>query len=217
MSMDLKKYHLLAALTAFVVLPLLFYAVGDVPRRSLLKESVSILTLLSFCLALSQFFLARSNEKAIRQFRMKHILRTHKVIAYSVLAVLLLHPLLVVLPRYFEAGVSPFDALVTMLTTFETPGLVLGMIAWCLMLILGVSAVFRIRIIKRLGIKYPAWRKFHGFLAIGFVVCAAWHAIDIGRHTGQLMSALFIAIAASGIALLLKMYLSPVPNRRERI
>lgn len=214
--MDLKKYHVAAAITVFVALPLLLYATGDFPRRSALKESISVVTLVSFFLMLGQFFLARSNKNVIGQYRLSRVLLTHKIIAYTVLAVFLVHPFLIVVPRYFEAGVGPLDALTTVLTTFDSIGVVFGLVAWCLLLILGVTATFRIRIVRMLGIRYTGWRRFHGYLVITFTFFAAWHAIDLGRHTDLLMSALALLIAGTGTALLLKAYLSPQTTQLEQ-
>lgn len=214
--MDIKRYNLATGIAVFVALPILFYGFGDVPRRSLLKEALSVLTLLSFSFMLAQFFLARSNETVIRQYRLKHVLQTHKVIAYFVLTAFLVHPFLIVVPRYFEAGVAPLDALTTLLTTFDSLGVLLGMVAWCLLLILGITAMFRFRLVGILGIRYITWRKFHGFLVTAFIFIAAWHAIELGRHTDEFMSAFIVLVAVAGIGLLLKMYLSEYLRSREQ-
>jgi len=127
MKLTARTCAISAALAVVIGLPLLFYALDDAPRRSLLKESISILTLLAFSMMLGQYFLARSNETLPSLFEPSQIQKVHKYIAYSAVAVMLLHPVLVVLPRHFEAGVKPWDALVTMLTTFDSLGILLGL------------------------------------------------------------------------------------------
>ena len=206
MQLSAKTYTTSTALAVFIGLPLLFYALGDVPRRSLLKESISLLTLLSFTLMLGQYFLARSNEAILSLFKPLHIQKVHKVIAYGAVGIILVHPFLVVLPRYFEAGVKPLDAFVTLLTTFDSLGILMGLAAWGLLLVLGVTAMFRLRLIKRFNIKYRNWRYVHGFLAVTFTVLGIWHAIELGRHTDTAMATFFIAIALVGGALLAKLY-----------
>ena len=62
MKPDPKTYAAVTAIAVFIGLPVLFYLLGDAPRRSYLKEGLSILTLVSFSLMLGQFFLARSNR-----------------------------------------------------------------------------------------------------------------------------------------------------------
>ena len=203
MSEYIKKNYLIPATVVFIGLPLLLWAVGDFPRRTVLKESLSLLVILAFCQMLGLFFLARGNTSAVKSLKMKTVVTFHKIIGYLCVAVLLLHPIFIVIPRYFEAGVAPGEAFLTMLTTFESRGIVLGLIAWCLMLLLGITSLLR----NRLPMKYTTWRIFHGLLSIVFIVLAGWHAIDLGRHTDLAMSIYIVMLAAGGILLLLKTYI----------
>ena len=116
---------------------------------------------------------------------------------------MIFHPLYIVTPRFFEAGVSPVDALVTVITTMNT-GVVIGMIGWCVMLVLGITALLR----NKLPMNYKSWRILHGILAILFIFTAVWHAIDLGRHSNLIMSILLGALSAGGILLLFKTYFS---------
>lgn len=203
---DLKTINVILGALIFIGLPMLLYSLGDAPRRSLLKEAISLITLLAFSLMLGQFFLARSNEAIINLFDRKHIQNAHKAIAYPALIIFLVHPFLIVFPRYFEAGVDPVDALLMMLTSFDNRGVLLGMVAWALLVMIALTAIFRMRLIKRYRIKYRDWRKFHGYLTVAFVVLAIWHAIELGRHTDRIMAAFFIALAIAGITLLFRLY-----------
>lgn len=205
-SRDLKTINVILGILIFIGLPVLLYILGDAPRRSLLKEAISLITLMTFSLMLGQFFLARSNEAVINLFNRKHIQNVHKAIAYPALNIFLVHPFLIVFPRYFEAGVDPVDALLTMLTSFDSRGILLGMVAWALLVIIALTAIFRMRLIKRYKIKYRDWRKIHGYLTVAFVVLAIWHAIELGRHTDRIMAAFFIALAIAGITLLFRLY-----------
>lgn len=202
MNKNSKIDYLIPATAIFIGLPLLFWALGDFPRRTVLKESISILFLLSFSLMLGQFFLGRSNKSIITRFKMSNVLKFHKVIAYTIVSVFLLHPFLIVVPRYFESGVTPMEAFTTIITTFNSLGIVLGMIAWFLMLVLGITSLFR----NKLPMKYITWRYFHGILSILFISFAAFHALDLGRHTNLAMSIYVIILAVSGILILLKTY-----------
>jgi len=202
MNTDIKKYHLISAVLVFVVLPVMLFNLGDFPRRTFLKESISMLTVVAFSLMLGQFFLARSNNYLTRAFRFSRVLSVHKFIGYSVVGIFLLHPFLIVLPRFSEAGVSPFDALMTMLTTFESLGIVLGLVSWCLMLLIGATSLFR----DKLNISYRSWKLFHGILSILFIISASWHAIELGRHTDTIISIFIILLALTGSILLIKQY-----------
>jgi len=208
-----KKRILVSIAAIFIGLPLLFWAVGDVPRRTVLKESLSLLTLLAFCLMLAQFFLARTSRGLLKDLKMGTVIKIHKVIGYLFVAVLLVHPFFVVLPRYFEAGVAPMEAFVTMLTTFDSVGIVVGIVAWCLLLLLAITSLIR----KKLPMEYTTWRLWHGIMALVFISLATWHAIELGRHTDRAMSIYMSILAVSGILFLLKTYVAAGLQRRRMV
>jgi len=199
----MKTYNYLAAILFFLTLPLLFWTLGDAPRRSFLKEIISILTLLGYFMMLGQFFLSRGNKKILKPHKMAKVVKFHKVLGYIFVSILLLHPFLIVVPRFFEGGIAPSEAFKTMITTWDSQGIILGMVAWCLMLILGITSIFR----KSLGMKYTTWRVFHGILSMAFITLATWHAMDLGRHTELPMSLYMGGIAGLGVLLLLRTYL----------
>ena len=122
MKLTVQRIVILAALAAFIGLPLMFYAIGDAPRRTVLKEAISIATLLAFASMLGQFFMVRSNTWLLSVFKPPQIQKGHKYIAHTAVALILAHPVLIVLPRNLEGGVRPWDAFVTMITTFESLG-----------------------------------------------------------------------------------------------
>lgn len=205
MKLTGKTYAIIAGLSIFIFLPLLLYVLGDAPRRSLLKETISILTLLAFTMMLGQYFLARSNEMLLSLFKPPQIQKVHKYIAYSAVVVILAHPVLIVLPRYFEGGVNPWDAFVLMITNFKG-GILFGIVAWLLLFVLVVTAFFRKPLIRRFTHHYRGWRYFHGGLAVIFTILALWHSIALGRHTDAAMSIFFITLALLGFAMLVKLY-----------
>lgn len=203
---------ILAGLAILVGLPMLFYALGGAPRRSLLKECLSIATFLSFGLMIGQFFLARTNTVLMGLFKPITVQRVHKSIAYGAITVIALHPFLIVLPRYFEGGVKPLDAFWTMITSFDNLGILLGLAAWLLMIVLGVTAYFRMQLLRRFATRYRGWRYFHGGLAVVFTALAAWHAIDLGRHIHSAMTAYFLTLIVIGFGLLARLYWSALPR-----
>ena len=187
------------SILVFAGLPLLVLALGGFPERSLLKESLSVATILGFFLMIGMFFWSRVNALAIGELKMRRTITVHKAIGYTCAAVILLHPVFLVVPRFFESGVTPGAAFITILTTFHT-GIVLGMLAWILLLTLGITALMR----NRLPMTYNTWRRWHGILAVVFIAAAAWHAIDLGRHSSLAMSGLIILLTLAGVRLLLK-------------
>ncbi len=209
MNTNIKTYHIIVAVFIFIILPVGLFEFGDFPSRSNLKEAISLVTILAFSLMLSQFFLARSNYDFVKFFKFSRVLSVHKLTGYSVVVFFLIHPFLIVLPRFFEAGVSPLDAFIQILTTFESLGVILGQISWGLIFLLGLTSIFRNKLFKgKLKIKYKTWKIFHGLLSILFIVIASWHAIELGRHTDRVISTFIILLAITGSGLLVKQYTS---------
>lgn len=191
------------SLLVYTIVPLLLiWTMGNFPERSLLKEALSVITILAFYQLIGQFFWARTNRSAVRTLTMGKVLKYHELIGYTFIIIMSFHPLYLVIPRFFESGVSPVDAFITIITTLNQ-GLVLGIIAWCLMMVLGITSLVR----KKLPIKYNTWRVFHTILAILFVSIAAWHVIDLGRHSSLAMSIVITILTAGGILLLLQTYI----------
>ena len=198
----IKNNFLRQSVLAFTGMPLLIWTMGNFPERSLLKESLSVITILAFCQMMGQFFWTRTNRAAAANLKMSKVIKYHKIIGYTFVIVLLVHPVLLVAPRFFESGIAPVDAFITIITTFTNQGVVLGIIAWFLMLALGITSLVR----KKLPMKYKIWRVFHGILAMLFIFIAAWHVIDLGRHSSFVMSILISMLTAGGIMMLLKTY-----------
>jgi predicted ferric reductase len=188
-------------LVVFTGVPLLIWAMGNFPERSVLKESLCVITILAFCQMIGQLFWTRMNGTAVQQLKMRRLIRYHKIMGGALVVLLLCHPFFMVIPRFFESGISPVDAFFTILTTMNQ-GVVLGIIAWCLMLVLGITAFAR----EKLPMTYKAWRVFHGLLALLLVAVGAWHAIDLGRHFTLAMSILIILMTTGGSLPVLKTY-----------
>lgn len=199
----IMKTQLIRYLLIFMGLPLLLWSLGDFHKNTILKESLSLLIILSFFLMIGQFFLARGYRDLHKEIKMVKVNKLHKVIGYAFTAVLMLHPFFIVLPRYFEAGVDPEEAFISIISTFDSLGVVLGISAWLLMFVIGMTSLFR----NRLGMSYRSWRMFHGILSIIFIVVASLHVINIGSHITTPFIVLIIALASVGILLLLKLYI----------
>ena len=206
MSTYIKSNFLKQSVLVFTGMPLIIWTMGNLPDRSLLKESLSVMTILAFCQMIGQFFWSRTNRYAVVNLKMSKVIKYHKIIGYTFAIALLFHPVLLVVPRFFESGVAPFDAFITIITTFTSQGVVLGIIAWCLMLKLIITSLAR----KKLPMKYTTWRVFHGIVAILFIFVAAWHVIDLGRHSSIAMSIFITLLTTGGVLLTGKRYISKI-------
>lgn len=202
MEKILKKYNYVSFIAIFILLPIIFFLLGDFAQRKILKDILSIITILAFSLMIGQFFLSRSNTLAKTTHKIKDLVNIHKIIGYFTVSVIIFHPLMIVVPRYFEVGADPIESFVKMITTFESLGVILGLIAWVSMFILGATSMFR----DKLNMKYKTWRVFHGVLSIVFIAITTWHAIDLGRHSSLTMSSFYIITALFGSYLILKLY-----------
>lgn len=192
-----------ALIITFIAVPLFLYFSGNFARRTTLMETISIVTILAFSLLLSQFFTSRLNYKLMKQIRMVNVVTIHRFIGYFFISVTLLHPFFIIVPKFFDDAVSPTDAFVKLITTFSTTGLILGLIAYAVMLILMVTAFFRFK----MHMHYRTWRSLHGYLTLLFVITATWHVIDMGRHSNSSFTLFYLLVVATGIFYVLRKYL----------
>lgn len=195
----------------FLAAPTLLCVMGNTPQRAWLKDFLSLLTILAFSMMICQVYLSRVQSFLSQGVRLPRIVRVHKAIGYFFIAVLLLHPVFIVLPRYFEAGVTPVDAFLKMITEVDNLGIVLGLVAYTFMLLVGVTAMFR----NKLPINYRQWRVLHAILSFLFIAVATWHAVDLGRHMDRRLSAYLIVLAAVAFLLFLRLnpFITPKGSR----
>ena len=201
--------NLSSLIISFIGVPFLIFVLGDFPRRNALSETISLITILGFSLLISQFIYSRINKRLVKKIRMVHVLRIHKFIGYAFISILLLHPFFIIVPKFFDNAVTPVEAFFKLITTFDSLGIMLGLIAYAVMLILLVTAFFRFK----LHLKYKAWRNFHGYLTLLFVITATWHVITLGRHSNISFSIYYVLTVASGIFYLLRLYLFKTSTR----
>jgi len=211
MNEKVKNNSLILQIIILNSIPILFWISGDFPNRTVLKEFLSILFILSFCMMLGLFYLNHINTIFIKNVKMSKTLKFHKFIGYFCVSVFLLHPFLIVVPRFFESGVTPLEAFITIITTINNSGIVVGIIAWCLILIMGITSFYR----NEIPIKDHTWKKVHGILSILFIILAAWHVIDLGRHANWAISGFIIILAISGVWPILRNYILDQSNKRK--
>jgi len=196
-------YKLSALIIAFIAVPLFLYFSGNFPRRTTLMETLSIVTILAFSLLLSQFFTSRLNYKLMKQIRMVNVLTIHKFIGYFFISIILIHPFFIIIPKFFDNGVTPSDAFVRLVTTFSSTGVIVGLISYATMLILMITAFFRFK----MHLHYRTWRNLHGYLTLIFVITATWHVVDMGRHSNTSFTMFYLLVVAIGIYYVIRKYL----------
>jgi predicted ferric reductase len=209
MGENIKLKYISIAIAIFIMTPYIIFIFQNLPQRTLLKEAISFLVILAFSLVLGLFFLTRINRIFIKIFKMIKIVKIHKIIGYFVIIVFLIHPFLIVLPRYFEAGVNPIDAFIMIITNFNSLGIIFGLISWILIVILLISTFLRN------NLTYISWRKLHAVLVVVFVIFSLLHIFDLGRHSNEFMAIFMILLAIIGISLLAKLYFFKRKTKRE--
>lgn len=190
----MKFKSIITLILVFIGLPMAIYAFGDFPRRSVLKEAISVITIISFFVMLLQFYLSRFNKDLDKKVKKSKLINWHKVLGYVFVSVLLLHPFLIALPQYTNQGLTPWEAFGSLVGEWNSYGVSMGMIAWLLMFVIGLLSAFR----NRLKMKYTSWRLLHGWMSLAFVVVAALHVISLGRHINTPMD-ITIAVIVVGI------------------
>ena len=204
MENNIKLKYILISLFIFVIIPLLILSLQTLPQRTLLKESTSVLVIVGFFFLLGQFYLNRSNKVFIKIYKMVKIIKLHKIIGYLVIAIFFIHPFLIVLPRFFEAGVDPIYAFWLMITDFKSLGIIFGLIAWCVMIALLLTSFYK----DKLNMTYSKWRLLHIVLSLVFISAALWHVIDLGRHMNEIMILFIFLLVCIAVYQLRKLYFS---------
>lgn len=121
-----------------------------------------------------QFVTSGRFESVSGRLGIDRIMAFHKFAAWWVLAALLLHPLLYVLPTWMERPDLGFERLVAYATL---PHYRSGGIALALVLLLVLTSALR----DRLAWRYEVWRGLHVILALGAVGAGLHHALETGR------------------------------------
>ena len=204
MENNIKLKYILISLFIFVIIPLFILSLQTLPPRTLLKESTSVLVIVGFFFLLGQFYLNRSNKVFIKIYKMVKIIKLHKIIGYLVIAIFFIHPFLIVLPRFFEAGVDPIYAFWLMITDFKSLGIIFGLIAWCVMIALLLTSFYK----DKLNMTYSKWRLLHIVLSVVFISTALWHVINLGRHMNEIMILFIFLLVCIAVYQLRKLYFS---------
>ena len=202
MQNNIKLKYILISMFIFVIIPLFILSLQTLPSRTLLKESTSVLVIVGFFFLIAQLYLNRANKSFVKIYKMIKIIKFHKIIGYTVIAIFFIHPFLIVLPRFFEAGVDPIYAFWLMITDFKSLGIIFGLIAWCVMIALLLTSFYK----DKLNMTYAKWRVLHIILSLMFVGTGLWHVIDLGRHMNEFMIFFIFLLVCMAVYLLSKLY-----------
>ncbi len=193
MNTILKDFPLRPAF-AFAGTALIVWSFISFPERSLLMRSLSTLTIAAFFLLLGQFICTRKVYNNSTAQSICNLFKLHNTIGYSSLAVVILHPLFLVVPKMKGNTLTPGDSLLTIVSNVSSSGIVAGIVAWVILVLVGVMSYFR----KQLGWKYTTWKSMHTGLALTFTIAAVYHVIYLSRHASIPMTSFVIIFASCG-------------------
>jgi len=150
--------------------------------------------MVGFAMILLQFLLTGRIRSLSGKVGIDVTMRFHQLAAWTVLALILAHPLLFAVPRIAP---NPADALTMLSSMFSSQRLWTGVVAWCLVILLVPMAGFR----ERMHISYEAWRLSHELGAAAIVVFSLHHSLRVGAYSTNLwLTAYWIAL--TGVAFL---------------
>ncbi len=125
----------------------------------------------------------------------------HKKIGQWLGLIFLLHPVLIIAPRFM---VSFNDGMHSLISIITAPQMLTGIIAWVGMIIWVLSAIFK----DKLKVSYETWRFTHMLGLVAIMILATLHITSVGSH-GQFQEKFNIiwwALCASSVTMVLYNY-----------
>jgi predicted ferric reductase len=203
-------WALICAYGALCLLPVLLAAIQGHPLRNVYRELSSGLVMVGYAMMLAQFVLSGRFEWISGRAGIDRTMRFHQLTSWAILAFIVVHPFLYVVPRLSP---DPTDAWIALNRMFSSANLRSGVVAWWLMILIVPLAILR----DRIPVRYELWRLSHGLMAIAIALFGTHHTLRVGTYSADPLLAGFW-IAATGVALLAMVHvylLKPLLQRRE--
>jgi predicted ferric reductase len=169
-----------AALTglyvSLIIAPLAI-AAALMPRESdVLRELGIGAGIAAYAMLLLQFVSSGRYETMSGRVGIDGTIRFHQLAARAAAALVIAHPLLLVVPESADEWRDSMDSLVAL---FAAPQMLSGVIALALTAAIVAAGIRRLR----LPIRYELWRASHAVLAIGIAAAGAHHAFTAGTYS----------------------------------
>jgi len=186
---------------ALVLIPWVLSRVEGLAVRGWYEELVSLLSIVGLSMMIFQFFLTSRVDRVANISGVDNTMRLHTKMGEFVGYLVLIHPFLILAPRFF---VAPSFALNDLWSMFTEPETSTGMYAWSLMIVWVLMSVYR----SRTGLSYEAWRYAHSAGFVTIIVLATHHAMTIGRHGryNPWFDVLWLALASLAVAVVAYVY-----------
>lgn len=172
---QIRKGNLLVAYLAMLSIPYLATRSLAIDYKGLYSAVLVFLNTVAMMAFFIQFPLAGRIKHLPLFSNIDWSMSRHKQVGKWLGLFFLLHPLLILAPRFL---VSFDDGMTSVVEAITSPQLLTGIIAWLVMIVWVVLAIFK----DRLRISYETWHLTH---LLGFVivcVLATLHITSVGRH-----------------------------------
>lgn len=191
-------------------LPLFLAFTQGLPLRTWPNEFASSFGIIGFTWMILSFLLSGRFRTISGRIGIDKTMSLHQLMAIILGLLILLHPYLYTLSLNKPL---PWDMTWQFSLLLTMPALISGMLAWILLPVLIITAVFR----DQLPFRYEAWRLFHGIGAVVIVVASAHHVLEIGRYSNAITMKLFWLglIAIASFTLLRSYLIMPLLQKRR--
>jgi predicted ferric reductase len=158
-----------------IALPFLATYALDMQDKTFYAAFLSMFNTLAMMVFFIEFPLA-GRLKSIPLFsNINWNMTLHKKIGQWLGIIFLLHPILILGPRFM---VSFDDGIYSLMTTIKAPQMLTGIIAWVVLIVWVLVAVFK----KRLNMRYEVWRFLHMLGFVFIAIMATLHITTVGSH-----------------------------------
>lgn len=201
---------LLGGYSLLALLPLALATAQGLPARPFLDDLASGLALVGFAMLLLEFLLSGRFKSLSALVGMDRVMQFHQLMAWILVALLVIHPFLYYLPTGTPAG--PMQGPATEGGDIAFLPSLTGWIAWFLLLLLVFTAAVR----DDLGIRYETWRASHGIGAMLIALLGLHHTLGAGHYSGgPLLATVWSLAVLIAIASLIHVHLL-IPLRQRR-
>ncbi|RBW49805.1 ferric reductase-like transmembrane domain-containing protein [Marinobacter sp. F3R11] len=172
---QIRKSNLVLAYLAILLIPYLATFSLNIDYKGFYSATLVFLNTVAMMAFFTQFPLAGRFKHLPVFSNIDWSMSKHKRAGKWIGFVFLLHPMLILAPRFL---VSFDDGMTSLAEAITSPQLLTGLIAWVVMILWVLSAIFK----DRLRISYETWHLTHllGFVVI--CVLATLHITSVGRH-----------------------------------
>lgn len=203
--------QLLAVYIALTLLPYLWSLAQGLEVRGPYQLVLTMLNIAMFAALLAQYHLSGRIPSITRIAGVDNGMHLHRKAGEIIGLFFLLHPLLIVAPRFL---IAPQKALVDFWSSVTTNEVSTGVFAWSIMTVFVLMSMYR----EKLKLGYEAWRISHGVGLIAVAILGTDHAVSVGRHGryNGWFDAMWIVLCALAVAIVAYTYfLRPVLQKKR--